>query len=191
MGAPLNHPFMDHMDGFSIVNHPFWGTPMTMETPKWMYITIVIGVISQLIGDHNCSYKRRTGPRSPRRWLLPSCPQIETLKRLGRFTCLYSMAISGTYIGGTLPYIRILKFGHRVIWNWEKRIWKLWFGNYEVRFGNWEMRIRKLWHQSDSETQNGGFGNYDLETKARDLETITADSETMIGKLWFGNYWKL
>ena len=77
---------------------------MTMETPKWMYITIVIGVISQLIGDHNCSYKRRTGPRSPRRWLLPSCPQIETLERLGRFTCLYSMAISGTYIGGTVPY---------------------------------------------------------------------------------------
>ena len=37
--------------------------------------------------------------------------------------------------------------------------------------------------RSDSETQNGGFGNYDLETKARDLETITADSETMIRKL--------
>ena len=166
MGVPLNHPFMD---GFSIVNHPFWGTPMTMETPKWMYITIVIGVISQLIGDHNCSYKRRTGPRSPRRWLLPSCPQIETLKRLGRFTCLYSMAVSGTYIGGTLPYIRILKFGHRVIWNWEKRIWKLWFGNYEVRFGNWEKRIRKLW-----------FGNYDI-SQIRKLRT--ADSETMIWKL--------
>ena len=29
-GTPSHHPFID---GFSIINHPFWGTPMTMETP--------------------------------------------------------------------------------------------------------------------------------------------------------------
>ena len=51
-----------------------------------------------------------------------------------------------------------------------------------------ETMIWKL--RSDSETQNGGFGNYDLETKARDLETTTADSETTIWKLW-GQIWKL
>ena len=46
-------------------------------------------------------------------------------------------------------------------------------------FGNHDLETMR----SDSETQNGGFGNYDLETKARNLETITTDSETMIRKL--------
>ena len=65
---------------------------------------------------------------------------------------------------------------------------KLWGQIWKLGKADSETMIWKLWHQSDSETQNGGFGNYDLETKARDLETITADSETMIGKLLFGNY---
>ena len=30
MRVPLNHPFID---GFSLINHLYWGTPMTMETP--------------------------------------------------------------------------------------------------------------------------------------------------------------
>ena len=162
MGVPLNHPLMD---GFSIVNHPFWGTPMTMETLKGMYMTIAIGVISQLIGGHNCSYKRRTGPRSPRRWLLPSCPQIETLKPLGRFTCLYSMAISGTYIGGTLPS-----------WNSVTA----WLGNYNSGFGNHDSETMR----SDLETGKSGFGNYDLETMT---SVRFGNSEQWIRKLWLGN----
>ena len=75
----------------------------------------------------------------------------------------------------------------------ETMIWKLWLGNYNSGFGNWEQRIWQLW----SGNYNSGFGNDGLETKARDLETRTDDLETMIWKLWFGNYdletmiWKL
>ena len=39
--VPPNHPFMD---GFSLINHPFWGTPMTMETPypnSWMHSVLL------------------------------------------------------------------------------------------------------------------------------------------------------
>jgi hypothetical protein len=32
MGVPPNHPFLDGI--FHEINHLFWGTPMTMETPK-------------------------------------------------------------------------------------------------------------------------------------------------------------
>ena len=34
MGVPSNHPFID---GFSILNYPYWGTPMAMETPFYGY----------------------------------------------------------------------------------------------------------------------------------------------------------
>ena len=36
MGAPPNHPFID---GFSVKNPPFWGTPF-MEPPIYIHIYI-------------------------------------------------------------------------------------------------------------------------------------------------------
>ena len=33
IGVPPNHPFIDGI--FPEINHPFWGIPVTMETPMW------------------------------------------------------------------------------------------------------------------------------------------------------------
>ena len=37
MGVPPNHSFLIILIRFSLMNHPFWGTTMTMETPMFNF----------------------------------------------------------------------------------------------------------------------------------------------------------